>query len=271
MSSSIDTTRPHPARRYNFWLGGKDHFAADRESGDAIATAFPGVVTAARANRDFLHRAVRVLSAEYGVRQFLDVGTGIPTAPYLHEVAAEANPDVRTVYVDNDRLVLAHARALMTAKPPARAGYILADLREPDSILTDRDLRAVLDLDEPVGVLLVAVLHFFTDDDKPARSVSQLMDAMPAGSFLVLSHATFDLLPDDALMELRAVVTHDAHGPFRARSRDEVSGLLGGLRPIPPGLVLAGTWRPEVEPRAARNPGPAAMYAVVACKPERRP
>jgi hypothetical protein len=267
MSSPIDTTRPHPARRYNYWLGGKDHFAADRESGDAIAAVFPGVVTAARANRDFLHRAVRVLSTEYGIRQFLDVGTGIPACPYVHEVAAEAHPDVRTVYVDNDRLVLAHARALMTAARPARAGYILADLREPDSILRDRELRDVLDLDEPVGVLLVAVLHFLTDEDKPAQVVSQLMDAMPAGSFLVLSHATFDPLPDDRQVELRDLVTHDAHGSFRARTRDEVAGLIGGLRPIPPGLVLANSWRPEVEPPTAKALEPTAIYAAVAGKP----
>ena len=174
----IDTTTAHPARRYDYWLGGKDNFAADRESADAIETIFPSIRTAARENRNFLHRAVRYLVTEAGVRQFLDIGTGLPTADNTHDIAQRLAPDARIVYVDNDPLVLVHARALLTSHPHGATQYIEADLRQPEQILTDADLTGTLDLAKPVALLLVAVLHFVPDTDHPDTIVRTLLDAL---------------------------------------------------------------------------------------------
>ena len=247
----IDTTVPHPARRYNYWLGGKDHFAVDRKSGDAIAAAWPGVRLAARENRMFLQRAVRYL-AEQGVSQFLDIGTGIPTADNTHEVAQAINPAARIVYVDNDPLVLTHARALLTSAPQGATAYLDADLRSPADILTHDDLRDTLDLSRPVALILVAILHFIRDDEDPRGIIEQLLAALPAGSYLVASHATYDHLSPEAIEKLEA---NNRDGRFNPRSAAEFARLIAGPAMIEPGLVSVSDWRsgdaPQPRPKAS--------------------
>ncbi|GAA2629264.1 SAM-dependent methyltransferase [Dactylosporangium fulvum] len=263
----IDTTTAHPARRYNYWLGGKDNFAADRESGDAIAAVYPAIRTTALENRRFLRRAVRFV-AEQGVRQFLDIGTGIPTADNTHEVAQAIAPESRIVYVDNDPIVLTHARALLTSTPEGATAYIDADLRDVDGILAHPDLRRTLDLDRPVAVMLIAIVHFLFDDDRPYETVRRLLDPLPSGSCLVLTHGTSDL----ASPEVRA----HAEAEMRAgrlrfdampRTKEQVAEFFTGLELVDPGIVPIIDWRPTV-PEADRPPvTDVAMYGAVARKP----
>jgi hypothetical protein len=268
LTDRIDTTTPHPARRYNYWLGGKDNFAADRESGDAIAKIYPAIRTTALENRAFLHRAVRFLSQEAGVRQFLDIGTGIPTANNTHEVAQSIAPDSRIVYVDNDPIVLTHARALLTSTPQGATAYIDADLRDPASILQHPHLGDTLDLGEPVALMLIAIVHFLFDEDRPYETVGALVDALPSGSYVVMTHGTTDFLPKELReygeAEVRAGrLKLDAVG----RSKDEVAKFFDGLQVVEPGVVPVVEWRPEV-PEEDRPPlADAALYGVVARKP----
>jgi hypothetical protein len=261
---SIDTTTAHPARRYNYWLGGKDNFAADRQSGDAIEAIFPGIRTAAVENRRFLHRAVRYLVQDAGVRQFLDIGTGLPTADNTHDVAQRLAPQSRVVYVDNDPLVLAHARALLTSDPRGATAYLDADLREPGKILADSALTDTLDLSEPIGLLLVAILHFLPDTQHAHTIVRTLMDALPAGSFLVISHATTELLEPDTA---RALETSDfpGRGDFTGRTRAQVQRFFDGLDLVPPGLTPISDWRPDPD-TTPPQPHDASIYAAVARK-----
>jgi hypothetical protein len=254
LSAQIDTSVPHPARRYDYWLGGKDNFAADRESGDAVAAAFPTIKTAAIENRRFMHRAVRHL-ADAGVRQFLDIGCGIPTSPNTHEIAQAVDPAARVVYVDNDPIVLTHARALLTSHPDGVTDYIDADVRDPDSILTAAG--QLLDLREPVGLLLVAVLHFVVDAEDPYGIVGRLVAALPPGSYLVVSHSTYDLhLPE--VVERLEQVRIASGGHARTRSRDEVTQFFSGLQLVEPGVVSVSEWRPE----AGVTPPDAAQVSV---------
>jgi hypothetical protein len=204
-SARIDTTVAHPARRYDFLLGGKDNFEADRESAREIVARHPTARLSAMENRAFMHRAVGFMTG-LGIRQFLDIGTGIPTSPNTHELAQAADPTARVVYVDNDPLVLAHARALLTGDPRGKTVYIEADLREPSKILGDPQLRETLDLSEPVGLLLMAVLHFIRDDDDPRAILGTLIDALPTGSVIVASHATPEHMPAEQVAALRAVM-----------------------------------------------------------------
>jgi hypothetical protein len=241
---SIDVATAHPARRYNYWLGGKDNFAADRASGDAIEAIFPGIRIAAIQNRRFLHRAVRYLVQDAGVRQFLDIGTGLPTAENTHDVAQRLAPESRIVYVDNDPLVLTHARALLTSDPRGATAYVEADLREPAKILTNSTVTDTLDLTRPVGLLLVAILHFIPHTEQAYSIVRTLMDALPVGSFLVISHATVDLLhPDTA----RALEGGDipGRGSFTDRTHAEIERFFEGLDLVPPGLTVVSEWRPD--------------------------
>jgi hypothetical protein len=259
-AARIDTTTAHPARRYNYWLGGKDNFAADRESGDAIAAAWPTVRIGALENRMFLRRTVRFL-ARQGVRQFLDIGTGIPTADNTHEVAQSIEPTARVVYVDNDPIVLSHARALLTSTPQGATAYLDADLREPEKILLNSDLRDTLDLSEPVALMLVAILHFIRDDEAPREIISQLVDVLPAGSYLVASHATYDHLPPAVIAKLEAANTD---GRFKPRSAGEFAGLLDGLDLIAPGIVSIADWRAEDEPQPRPSAADVSCYGAVA-------
>ncbi|MCA2214383.1 SAM-dependent methyltransferase [Jidongwangia harbinensis] len=240
----IDSSVPHPARRYNYWLGGKDNFAADRASADEFEQRFPGVRIGARSNRAMLQRATRFLTAEVGLRQFLDIGTGLPTADNTHEVAQRIAPDTRVVYVDNDPLVMTHARALLTSTAEGRTAYIEADLRDPDAILRDPVLRETLDMTRPVALMLVAVLHFIPGDGAAAPIVRRLLDALPAGSYLVATHATLDFAPPahrEAHESLRAAGRSDVW----PRGRDEFATVFDGLEVLPPGIVPVSEWRAE--------------------------
>jgi hypothetical protein len=261
----IDTSVPHPARRYNHWLGGKDNFQVDRDSADAIAAAFPHLPGAARENRGFLRRAVRTLTAEAGVRQFLDIGTGLPTADNTHEVAQAIAPQSRIVYVDNDPLVLSHARALLTSTAEGATAYIDADLREPGKILDDPAVRDTLDRTRPVALMLVAILHFVPDRDRPYAIVRQLVDALPPGSYVVLSHATFDSLDAETVARLNAV-NEGSNPPFCPRSREEVARFFDGLELLEPGIVSVADWRAQDEPRPRPAPAEVAWYGAVARK-----
>jgi hypothetical protein len=237
----IDTTRAHPARRYNYWLGGKDNFAADRASGDAIEKIFPGIRVAAIENRRFLQRAVRFLVGQ-GVRQFLDIGTGLPTQDNTHEIAQRLDPTSRVVYVDNDPLVLVHARALLTSHPAGRTAYLQADLRHPEQIRTDPELGTTLDLSRPVAVLLVAVLHFIPDHNQADAAVHALMGAVPAGSYLVISHATTELLSSATARQLTA---KNVAGDFTSRTRSQVTRFFDQLTLLEPGVKVISRWRPD--------------------------
>jgi hypothetical protein len=240
----INTAKPHAARVYDFYLGGKDHFAADRETGQALMRVVPTIRAAARENRAFLGRAVRFLVAEAGIRQFLDIGTGLPSANNVHEVAQGLVPSCRVVYVDNDPIVLAHARALLTSLPEGKTAYIHADLREPERILSDPVTRATLDFSQPVGLMLVAVLHFVPDEAQPRRIVDTLLDALPSGSYLVASHATSEYYADRGAAA--AQVYHERGIPFQFRVADELCEVaFRGLEMVEPGVVSVSDWHPD--------------------------
>jgi SAM-dependent methyltransferase len=261
----VDETRVHSARRYNYWLGGKDNFAVDRESGELIAAAFPTVRTMAVENRGFLRRAVTFLAAEAGIRQFLDIGTGLPTADNTHEVAQRIAPDARIVYVDNDPLVLAHARALLTSSRRGRTQYLEADLRDPEKILADPALRGTLDLTRPVGLMLIAVLHFIRETPEAIRVVRALLDALPAGSYLVASNATTDFSDAATKARYRAMIAAGQVDAF-PRTIDEMADIFAGLEVLPPGFVAVSDWRAEAEPQPRPRPGEVAVYGAVGRK-----
>ncbi|MEV1146150.1 SAM-dependent methyltransferase [Micromonospora sp. NPDC049799] len=264
-SDRIDTSVAHPARRYNYWLGGKDNFQADRESGDAMAAAFPTIRTSALENRRFLQRAVGYLTREAGIRQFLDIGTGIPTADNTHEVAQSIAPESRVVYVDNDPIVLAHARALLTSSPEGATAYIDADLRDPEKILGHPDLRRTIDLSQPVALMLVAILHFVPDGDDPYAVVRRLLDALPDGSYLAASHATHDYLPPQVAAEARAAAKGGGpHGVINLRSLDEFTRFFDGLHVVEPGITSVAEWRAEGAPQPRPSVAEVSMYGAVA-------
>jgi hypothetical protein len=240
----VDETTAHPARRYNYWLGGKDNFAADRASADEIERISPYVRVAAQANRALLRRATRFLATEAGIRQFLDIGTGLPTADNTHEVAQRHAPDSRIVYVDNDPLVMTHARALLNSSPEGRTAYIEADLHDPASILADPVLQETFDLSRPVALMLIAVLHFVPGDGAAAPIVRELMDALPVGSYLVATHATTDFGTPGERAFYRKLVEEGTIDIW-ARPKDEFTALFDGLELAEPGVVPASEWRPE--------------------------
>jgi hypothetical protein len=242
-AEEIDTSRPHPARIYDYLLGGKDNYEVDQRAGDELAAKAPEVWISVQANRAFLRRAVRYIVGN-GVRQILDIGTGLPTSPNVHEIAQEVAPDVRVAYVDNDPIVKAHADALLSRL--GTTSIVLADLRDPQAILDHPDVRKVIDFDEPVALLLVAILHFLTDAEKPEQVVATLRDALPAGSFLVLSHATGDFADRS---EAQAVY-NQATATMNLRSRTEVERFFDGFELIKPGLAQVPFWRPDTPPPA---------------------
>jgi hypothetical protein len=242
----IDTSVAHPARVYDYWLGGKDNFAADRVAGDRVLAATPGLGYRVRANRAFLGRTVRYLASGAGVRQFLDLGTGIPSADNTHEVAQTVAPQARVVYVDNDPIVLRHAQALLRTAPGGATTYIEADLRDPQPIL--RQAATTLDFSQPVAVMLLGVLHLVSDEDDPWEIVTTLMDAVPPGSYLVISHPALDI--SEAQAEGQRVYNQNVATPQRLRTRDEVARFFAGLELVPPGLVQVHQWRPSPEDNA---------------------
>jgi hypothetical protein len=256
----LNTGIAHPARVYDYWLGGKDNFAADRKVGDSVMAAIPSAPLLARENRAFLGRAVRYLAAEAGIRQFLDIGTGIPTAGNTHEVAQAAAPDARVVYVDNDPIVLAHARALMTSDPAGATAFILGDFRDPGKILADPALGDTLDLGKPVALILAALLHFFTDDENPQAIVSSLLDALPSGSYLAITNLTADFM--DPAQAAQATQAGQQGGiTYVPRTQAEVAAFLTGLDLIDPGVVPMQAWRPDGGPVPAVH-GPTSYVAV---------
>jgi hypothetical protein len=264
LPQEINTDVAHPARVYDYWLGGKDNFPADRALAELMIQAIPNMRAMAAANRAFLGRAVRYLAEEQGVRQFLDIGTGIPTSPNVHEVAQAAASDARVVYVDNDPIVLTHARALLTSQDAGATAFIMADLREPKSILDHPTLRSTLDLGRPVAVLAVAVLMYFRDTDhpNPFEMVATLLEPMPSGSFLAVTHPTPDFNPEETA---RAVAAAEAAGvTLVPRSQADVQEFFTGLEVVDPGVTPVLSWRPD-EPPA--DPAVAYYWAGVARKP----
>jgi hypothetical protein len=250
---------------YDYYLGGKDNFAIDRETAEITLQSMPMLRTGVRENRKFLARAVSYLAGEAGIRQFLDIGTGLPSANNTHEVAQGIAPDSRVVYADNDPLVLAHARALLTSSPAGRTAYIEADLREPEKILTDPDVRDTLDFSQPVALMLIAILHFIADEDDPAGIVATLLAALPPGSYLVASH----LSPDHDPAGVRgAERTYRARGvTAQPRSAEEFGRVFfGGLELMPPGITLVSEWRPD-ESDLRPKPGEVNSYGAVGRKP----
>lgn len=263
----LRTDRPHPARVYDYLLGGKDNFAADREAAHKGLQANPDSRIPPRENRLFLRRVVRFL-AEQGIDQFLDIGTGIPSAPNVHHVAQAINPRSRIVYVDNDPIVLAHARALLTSHPDGKTDYIDADLRDVESILGSKTLSDTLDLDRPVGLLLIAILHFVGDEHHPWEIVDRLLAALPAGSYLALSHLTGDFRPE--AWEHVAEVYRRQGVTMKVRSQQQIERFFTGLDLVDPGLRILPAWRPDLG-EAADQPPPSdaqvSVYGGVARKP----
>jgi len=258
---TFDTSVAHVARVYNYWLGGKDNFAADRAAAEQAMAAFPDIVLSARANRAFLRRAVTYLAREGGIRQFLDIGTGIPSASNTHEVAQSVAADSRIVYVDNDPVVLAHARALLTTTPDGATDYIDADLRQSEQILAKA--ARTLDFSKPVAVMLMAILQHLSEADDPYQVVGTLMAAVPPGSYLVISHPARDIhAAEMAAMAAQLNKMMAEKVTFRAKA--EVAPFFAGLELVEPGMTNAPDWRPETEEEAA---SPAALWAGVARKP----
>jgi hypothetical protein len=257
----VDTSLPHPARRYNYWLGGKDNYSVDRDSADEIERAFPTIRIAAKENRRFLRRVVSYLAEQEGIRQFLDIGTGLPAADNVHEVAQSIDPTSRIVYVDNDPIVLAHARVLLRGAPQGATAYIDADIRTPSAILSDAELRATIDLDRPVALTLLAIMHFISDDDGPYDIVAELRDALPSGSFVAITHATSDHLSPERYAVARQA--NERSGvPFRHRSTEEFTRFFAGLELVPPGITSVVRWRPTAE-RSSESVAQASMLCGV--------
>ncbi|MGH3922665.1 MAG: SAM-dependent methyltransferase [Pseudonocardiaceae bacterium] len=240
----IDTSVAHTARVWNYWLGGKDNYPVDREVGDQIFSFMPDIINGARAQRGFLVRAVRYLASEAGIRQFLDIGTGLPTANNTHEVAQATVPECRIVYVDNDPLVLVHARALLISTPEGVTDYLDADLRDPDTIL--RDAARTLDFTQPIGLMLMGIMEHIIDNDEAYAIVHRLLDALVAGSHLVLSDPSTDGFDGD--VTLKACQRWNESGgtpPVMVRSRQELARFFQGLELLEPGLVPCPQWRPD--------------------------
>jgi hypothetical protein len=266
LPQGIDPTKAHPARRYNYWLGGKDNFAADRESAKVVASGFPTVQLAAQENRLFLQRVVSYLATEVGVEQFLDLGAGLPSAGNVHEVAQKIAPQSRVVYVDNDPIVLVHARALLTGTSQGATAYLQADIRNPDSIVTDPQVIRTLDLTKPVALMLVAVMHFLRDSDDPVGILRRLLEALPSGSHLVISHATSDHLTPEQLAA-SAEANERSGVTFRLRSSQEFSRFFEGLDLIEPGITSIVNWRSELPPEDRSSVEGVSMLCGVARLP----
>jgi hypothetical protein len=258
----FDTSRAHQARIYDYLLGGKDNYAADREAAEAVLKVWPDMPFTPRANRAFLGRAVRYLAAEAGIRQFLDIGTGIPTAGNTHQVAQAIAPESRVVYADYDPIVLAHARALLTSTEAGATEYIHADLRDTPAILAQA--AQLLDFAQPVAVTLLAILHVIPDTDDPHAIVATLMDAVPSGSYLVVSHMGSDLIPARTQQEMSGISHRVSQQQYSNRSREQVARFFAGTQLVEPGLVRVEEWRPE--PGGAGATGTSALWGAVGRK-----
>ncbi|MGX9888191.1 SAM-dependent methyltransferase [Streptomyces sp. NPDC002276] len=257
----LDTGVAHNARVWNHWIGGTDNYEIDRRVGEHVAGLFPVIREVARADRDFLGRAVRFLTGERGVRQFLDLGTGLPSVDNTHEIAQRVAPDARIVYVDNDPLVLVHARKLLTSTPEGVTDYIEADVRDPASIV--QRATGTLDFDRPVAVMMLGVLNFVLDTEEARQVVRDLMAAVPPGSFLVLTHPTFDAdLGGEGNVPAMEFWNANATPPITARGRADITAFFEGLDLLEPGLVPCSRWRPDSD-----SPAVVPQFGAVAVKP----
>ncbi|MGW1130673.1 SAM-dependent methyltransferase [Streptomyces griseoluteus] len=259
----IDTSRPHSARMYDYYLGGKDHFEIDKHAAEAVASVYPGIFVCARENRAFMHRATRVLAREHGIRQWLDIGTGIPTEPNLHQVAQSVVADARVVYADNDPLVLKYAERLMRSTAEGRTAYIEADVNDPRSLLDAPELTDVLDMKRPVALSLNALMHFVPDDRDPYGIVSRLLDVLPSSSALALSHCTPDF--DAPTWQKVTDIYNGAGTPVQFRSRADVARFFDGLELLEPGVEVGHRWRPDAEPSA--TDAEVSLWTAVGIKP----
>jgi hypothetical protein len=264
----VDVTAPNVARMWDYQLGGKDNFAADRAAADAVNEAMsrlnaPLGQQVARENRAFLARAVRFLAGEAGIRQFIDIGAGLPTQGNVHEIAQQAAPDTRVVYVDYDPVVLVHGRALLAGDQ--QVNIIQADARRPAEILGHPDLRELIDLDQPVAILLISMLHLIADADDPVAAVGQLVAAMPPGSYLAISHTCREERPEAAGVLADEFTRHRATSPIVPRTRAEIERFFAGLDLIEPGLVFTSDWRPDLS-QVAAAPGARWLLAGVGHK-----
>jgi hypothetical protein len=258
----IDIERPSQARAYDYLLGGSHNFAVDRELADRAIAAMPDVAVQAQANRAFLHRAVRFL-IDAGIHQFLDIGSGIPTLGNVHEVAQKAASQARVVYVDIDPVAVAHSRHMLAGNDDAVV--IQEDLRQPEAILNNPDLRSLLDFDQPIAVLALAILHAIPDEADPAGIVARLRDGIPSGSYLVISHATYESLPE--VWARIAELSKQTPTPVTPRSKAQIESLFAGFELVPPGLVWAPLWRPEVPEEVGERPERSSNYVGVGRKP----
>jgi hypothetical protein len=259
----LDTTVSHSARIWNYWLGGKDNYAVDRAAGDKVAAMLPSIVAQARADRAFLGRAVRYLAGEAGVRQFLDIGTGLPTADNTHEVAQRVAPESRIVYADNDPLVLAHARALLTSTPEGVCDYVDGDLRDPGKILAEA--ARTLDFAQPAGLMLLGVLHHISDTGEAYSIVRRLVAALAPGSFVAINHSTSAVhgaAMEEAVRHWNQVGTP----PMTLRSPEQIAGFFDGLDLLAPGVVSCSRWRPDLS-SAGGQPAEVDEFCGVARKP----
>jgi len=260
----LRTDVPHPARIYDYLLGGKDNFQRDREAADEIVVDWPHLPRSMRANRSFMARVARHLAEEHGIRQFLDVGTGLPTAPNLHDVVQSVAPDARVVYVDNDPIVLVHARALLSSGPHGRTAYIDADLRDPQAILDAPQFADTLDPSAPVALSLIAILQFIPDEEEAHAVVRRLLDRLPSGSALALSTVTAESAPREVA---DGVAAYNARGiPTKARTLEQVRRFFDGLDLIDPGVTLVNHWHPDELARATPD-SHVHMYGGAAIKP----
>jgi hypothetical protein len=258
----FDTSVANQARVYDYFLGGKDNYAADRAAAEEFLKINPDTAFSVRENRAYLGRAIRFLAGQAGIRQFLDIGTGIPTAGNTHHIAQAVAPESRVVYVDYDPIVLAHARALLTSGAAGRTAYIHADLRDTGKILDEA--RELLDFTQPVAISLIAILHAIPDADDPHAIVARLLDAVPSGSYLAVSHMGADLLDPETLAEMKAVMARTSQQQMTYRTNDEVTRFFDGMELVPPGLVRLEEWRPDADSAPARK---SFILAAVGRKP----
>ncbi|MEV8634887.1 SAM-dependent methyltransferase [Streptosporangium sp. NPDC051023] len=259
----LRTNQAHSARVYDYMLGGKDNFAADRKVAEEVIAVAPYLTTSVRANRNFMVRVARYLAAEQGISQFLDIGTGLPTSPNLHEVVQEVNPEARIVYIDNDPIVLQHARALLVGTPTGRTTYIDADIRDPQGILSAAETQETLDLSKPVALCLIAILHFIADEQEAHDIVDELMRPLAPGSALALSTIAIDGAPERVTS---AVAAFNQRGiASKTRTRAEVDLFFEGLELVPPGATPVHHWHPDDEARSLKD-NEVSMYGGIGIK-----
>ncbi|MFE9365280.1 SAM-dependent methyltransferase [Streptomyces sp. NPDC006978] len=259
----LATTRAHSARVYDYILGGKDHYPVDAEAGDAMARHWPALPVHMLENRRFMHRAARFLAEERGIRQFLDIGTGLPTSPNLHEIVQEVAPESNVVYVDNDPIVLAHARALLQSSPEGATAYVDANMHDPDAILDSPEFRELIDLSQPVGLMVIGIMHFILPPDD-RRLIAKLLDPLPSGSYLAMTIGTADFAPEE--VNQVAQEYRQQGMPFVLRELATATSLFDGLELQEPGVTQVHTWRPGPEQNGIDGRD-IAMYGAVARKP----